>query len=119
MSIEIKEIVNRKYDGKQLVAFEYVVKNLQGHNGEPEELRIWFEKREPLEACMLTNNPVYEIYTIINDVVYRIYFVIPNTNMKLELIAATGLNMLKQKILEEISQKETICYSISDIIKDM
>lgn len=117
--INLNEITNRKYEGKEPISFEYVLKNLDGQNGTPQELRIWFEKVNPIEYNIPNNPPTYRVFTIINSVVYEKIFAMPKRNMELIMVVATGLNLLRLTIQEEIAYKEMVSYSIADIIKDM
>lgn len=119
--INLKEIENRKYNNttKEPMNFEYTIKGLEGPHGEEQELRVWFERVEPLIYGYDTNNPVYKIFTIINSVVYEKIFQMPKSGMTLEMVVATGLNILRYMFKEEASQKEMLSYTIADIIKDM
>lgn len=117
--ISLKEIENRKYNEKGPINFEYVLKGLDGPHGESQELRIWFEKVNPETYGILTNNPTYKIFTIIDSAVYEKIFAMPKSGMPLEMVVATGLTILKLHILEEVRYKEMLAYTIADIIKDM
>lgn len=119
MAINRKEIENKKYNGMNLLSFEYTVKDLQGPHGESQEMRVWFEKVNPADYGMMTNSPVYKIFTIINDIVYQKVFAMPKAGMPLEMVVATGLNMLRLVFQEEAAYKEMLNYTIADIIKDM
>lgn len=117
--INLKEIENRKYDGKEPVSFEYTVKGLQGPHGEIQQLRVWFERVNAEDYGMITNNPVYKVFTFIGDVVYQEIYGMPKSGMPLELVVATGLNLLRVTFQEEAAYKEMVNYTIADIIRDM
>lgn len=118
--IELKEIENRKYIGKDLVSFEYTIKGLEGPHGETQELRVWFEKVNPQEFDEeIITKPGYKIFTIVEGIVYERIFQMPRSNMNLELVVATGLNQLKWIFQTEAEYKVMLGYTISDIIKDM
>lgn len=121
MSISLKEIENRKYNDttKEPMSFEYIIKNLEGPHGETQELRVWFERVQPEDYKMITNNPTYKVFTIINFVVYEQIFSMPRKGMPLELVVATGLNGLRFVFQEEAAQKEMISYTIAEITKGM
>ena len=121
MAINIKDIINRKYSEtlKALISFEYVIKDLEGPHGEPQELRVWFERVKPEDYGLDENKPAYEIYTIVNDVVYRKVFGMPKSGMSLEMVVASGLVLLGTIFKEEAAQKEMLSYTIADIVKDM
>lgn len=117
--INIKEIVNRKYEGKELVNFEYIIKGIEGPNGEEKELRVWFEKVNPEVYGIINDKPTYKVFTIDDGKVYEKIYIIPKSNMSLEMVVATGLNQLKWIFQTEAAHKEILSYTISDIIKDM
>lgn len=119
--INIKEIVNRKCDveTKETIAFEYILKGLEGPHGETQELRIWFERVKPEDYGMITNHPTYKVFTIIDSVVYEKIYGMPKSGMSLMMVAATGLNLLRSSIQEELAYKEMLGYTILDVIKDM
>lgn len=119
MAVNLKDIENRKYDGKDLMSFEYIVKDLQGLHGETQELRVWFERINPQMCGIDTNNPTYKVFTIDDDKVYKKLYIMPKSGMPLELVVATGLNQLKCMFQTEAEHKEILSYTISDIIKDM
>lgn len=119
MAINLKEIENRKYDGKEPVSFEYTVKDLQGPNGETQVLRVWFEKLNPQLHNIDTNNPVYKVFTFVDSVVYEKIYIMPKSGMSLELVVATGLNQLRCIFQTEASYKEMLNYTIADIIRDV
>lgn len=119
MAINLKEIENRKYEGKEPISFEYIIKGLEGPHGEPKELRVWFEKVNSEEYGLLVGKPVYKVFTIIDSIVYEKIYQMPKSDMSLELVVATGLNVLRAAILEEIAFKETLNYTILDIVKGM
>lgn len=117
--INLKEIENRKYDEKELVSFEYTIKNLQGPHGETHQRRVWFEKVNAEDYGMRTNNPTYKVFMIIDSVVYEKIYQMPKPKMSLELVVATGLNLLRGTFQAEAAYKEMLNYTILDVIKDM
>lgn len=119
MAINLKEIENRKYNGKEPVSFEYTIKGLDGPHGETQEMRVWFEKVKPEMYGLDVNKPAYEVFTFVGDVVYRKIFGMPKAGMPLEMVVATGLNLLRVTFQEETTYKEMVSYTIADIIKDM
>lgn len=119
MGISLKEIENRKYDGNVPVRFEYTVKGLDGPHGETQEMRIWFESVNPLAYGLLVGKPAYKVFTIIDSVVYEKIFQMPKSEMSLEMVVATGLNLLRVTFQEEAAYKEMVNYTIAEIIKDM
>lgn len=121
MGISIKDIENRKYDSesKETISFEYTIKGLEGSHGEPQEMRVWFEKVNPQTYGMQTTNPTYKVFTFIDTVVYEKIFAMPKSGMSLMMVVATGLNLLRRTFFEEAEYKEMIAYIIADITKDM
>ena len=119
--ISLKEIENRKYNDttKEPIYFEYTIKGLQGSQGEEEELRVWFERVQPEVYGIQTNFPTYKIFTIIRGTVCEQIYSMPKKGMTLEMVVATGLNLLRMVFQEEASYKEMLSYTISDIVKDM
>lgn len=119
--INQKEIINRKYDEetKETISFEYVLKGLDGPHGETQELRVWFERLNNREYGLDPIKPAYKVFTIINSVVYENVFAMPKSNMGLDMVIATGLTTLRMQILEEIRYKETLTYTMYDVVKDM
>ena len=119
MGISLKEIENRKYDGKELMSFEYTVKDLEGPHGETQVLRVWFERINPQMCGIETNNPTYKVFTIDDDKVYQKLYIMPKSGMPLELVGATGLNQLRSIFQTEAGHKEMLSYTIAEIIRDM
>lgn len=119
MAIKLKEIENRKYDGNEPVSFEYTVKDLDGPHGETQEMRVWFEKVNAETYGMQTNNPCYKVFTFIDSMVYEKIFGMPKSGMPLEMVVATGLNLLRFTFQEEARYKEMLNYTIAEIVKDM
>lgn len=120
MAIYLKDIINRKYDSNRYpVVFEYVIQNLQGPHGETQEMRVWFEKVKPEVYGLDINRPTYEVYTFIDDTVYRKIYQMPKSGMPLNLIVATGLNILRFTFQEQAAYREMLSYTIADITKDM
>lgn len=119
MAINLKEIENRKYDGNEPVSFEYTVKGLDGPHGEPQEMRVWFERTNPDKYGLDITKPTYEVFTFIDDVVYRKVFGMPKNGMPLEMVVATGLNLLRFALQDEVSYKQMVGIAIMDVIKDM
>ena len=117
--ISPKDVVNRTYDGKVLVAFEYVVKNIDGPNGEAQSLRVWFDKVQ-MPGQEISEGKVYRVFTIIgNNEVYEQVFEMPKYNMAIEMIVAYGLNTLKLILQSEVSYKSMLDFTIGEVIKDM
>lgn len=119
MTINIKEIENRKYDGKEPVSFEYIIKELEGPHGESQEMRVWFEKVNPEVYGLEPYRPTYKVFTFIDSMVYEKIFQMPKSGMPLEMVVATGLNLLRFTFQKEVAYKEMLSYTIADIIKDM
>lgn len=123
MAIKLNEIENRKYIGRELINFEYVIKDLQGPHGETQELRIWFEKisSELAERVYGLNpdKPAYDMYTIVDDKIYRKIFGMPKNGMPLEMVVASGLVLLGTMFKEEAANREMLSFTIADIVKDM
>lgn len=119
MAINLKEIENRKYNDNIPVSFEYTVKGLDGPHGETQEMRVWFEKVNTEAYGLDVTKPAYKVFTIIDSVVYEKIFAMPKTGMSLELVVATGLNLLRFTFQEEAAYKEMLSYTIADITKDM
>lgn len=119
--VKMKEIINRKIDSetKETVAFEYVLKGLEGPYGEEQELRVWFEKLKPEKYALQVNKPVYRVFTIIGDELYDKNFTMPKQGMGLDMVVATGLTVLRLMLQDEIAYKEMISYTMADITKDM
>lgn len=117
--IGLKDIVNRVYENNEAVKFEYEVCGLSGHHGEKQSLRVWFEKVDPLAYGLFVGKPVYKMFTFIDGMVYEKVYQMPKAGMNLEMVVATGLNLLVLMFREEIAYKEMISYTISDIVKDM
>lgn len=117
--IEMKELVNRRYLGTDLIQFEYVVEKLPGPQGTETSQRIWFERINPQDYMIASNGPAYIAKTILGNHVYQTVFGTPKPGMPITLVAAMGLNYLKEEILNEINFKEVLCYTISDITRNM
>lgn len=117
--VDRKLIENRKYEDKEPVAFEYTIFGLQGPNGEQQSLRVWYEKVEAENVGMITNNPVYKVFTFIGTEVYQQIYQLPTMNMTLEQIVAFGLIMIQARLKEEVQYKSLLDFLIGDIVKDV
>lgn len=112
--INQKEIVNRVYEDKVPVAFEYVVENVDGPKGEKQRLRVWFEKLSDDKS-----DRAYKVFTIIGMSVYEYPFTMPKQNMPIEMVVAYGLNVLKYLLQDEANYKEMLSFTIGEVTKDM
>lgn len=113
--ITSKDIINRRYDGKECIGFTYnlIVEN---EKGKLEELPCYYRKlaEKYWEVTMITKK------VNINELkAYNQEYTIPTNSITLEMIAAMGLKYIQYVLQEEIQMKSMIDFCIGDSISGM
>lgn len=115
--IKLKELVNRVYDGKDCIRFEYEVVQ---RDGEKESscfiARYWREKDVPVQWSMQVVIPGNRDC---DCQVYTFDYVLPREKMDLALIAAIGLRYFQLRLKEDIQKKTAWDFSLGEVLHDM
>lgn len=106
--LDLKQLVNRIYKGKECVGFDFELTNEKGEQllearyaliGENEwQMRIVFDRTRDADSQ-----------------VYTFGYVMPKSGLPLTLIAATGLRYFQLYLKEEIRTKQMIDFSIGTV----
>lgn len=110
--LDLKQLVNRIYKGKDCVAFDYELTNEKGEQmlqaryaliGTNEwQMRIVFDRTRDADSQ-----------------VYTFGYVMPKSGLPLPLIAATGLRYFQLYLKEEIQTKQLIDFGIGEVVEGM
>lgn len=115
--IKAKDLLRRKYDGKDCVGFDCEVDTERMG-----EIDIRFRKLKRIEfpgyyeawrveTSMSTDKVLPHVYTI--------SYTLPKSGLPLELIAATGINYIMDVIREDMRAKEELMFSLNEMVKGM
>lgn len=102
--IKLKELRNRKYNGKECVAFEYDVIDNDLPQEQPLCFTAMFRRNGELKT-LWTMQVVIPRDQSWDSQVYTIEYVLPKADMHLETVAAVGLKYFQMKLQEEIQKK--------------
>lgn len=112
--LTMKSLENRVYSGKQLIGFDYTLRN-------DEKQRV-FEarfRRDENDALVWNIQVVLDRTQFTDSQVYNIAYQLPKPGMNLELVAAIGLRYLQNVFKEEVQAKSMIDFMLGDVTKDM
>ena len=111
--IKFKDLQNKIYDDKECVRFEYEIKADEKH-------KIIATFRRLKSGSAEWNMQVIFLRTRDKDSeVYNFGYVMPRSDLPLELIAATGLRYFQLYLKEEIQMKSNLDFEIGNIISGM
>lgn len=111
--IELKDLENRVYRNKSCTEFSYGIKNEKGE----EILKARFIKGGLMNQWNL--RIVIDRTRDADSQVYNFGYVMPKSNLPLELIAATGLRYFQMYLKEEIQKKSELDFALGEVIKGM
>ena len=111
--ITLKDLQNRIYSGKQCTGFDYIVKNEKDETQFEARFRAGAEKNEWNVKIILDRTRDKD-----SDV-YNFGYIMPKSNLPLELIAATGLKYFQLYLKEEIQTKSEYDFMLGDVLKGM
>lgn len=118
--LKLKELVNRVYDGKDCVRFEYEVLDVDRTATDPKRncfvARYQKSKEDSKQWRMQVVLPRDRDC---DSQVYTFDYVLPKEGMELVLIAAIGLKYFQMRIKEEIQQKSDWDFVLGALLKDM
>lgn len=113
MMIELKDLENRVYRNKSCIEFSYSIKNEKGE----EILKVRFNKQGLENQWNL--RIIIDRTRDADSQVYNFGYVMPRSNLPLELIAATGLRYFQMHLKEEIQKKSELDFALGEAIKGM
>lgn len=106
--VDRKDIKAREYEGKDLVAFKYVVEVEE--DAEVKKFNVYFSK---------VNSRTWKVVMLdpFDDVTASNFEVM--SDMPLELICARGLVMIHSKILDMIEKCQPFLFTVSELVSGM
>lgn len=115
MAIDRKELISRKYDGKDCIGFEYEL-GVENERGQIIPQSFYFKRlvEKYWEVTMVSKNNSYGELRA-----YSVEYIIPTNQMSLEMVAATGLRNIQAILQAEIQHKSIIDFCIGDAIASM
>lgn len=111
--IKLKDLSNRVYSGKICSEFSYVLKD---NKGKPKFRADFAKGHEENE---------WQMHIVLNRTrdadsqVYTFGYIMPKSNLPLELIAATGLKYFQLYLKEEIQTKSEYDFMLGDVLNGM
>lgn len=112
--LTLKDLDNRVYSDKICSEFSY---NLKDDKGKP-KFRANFvrsqEDENEWQMCIVLNRT-----RDADSQVYTFGYIMPKSNLPLELIAATGLKYFQLYLKEEIQTKSEFDFMLGDVLKGM
>ena len=111
--LKLKDLKNRVYNGRECVRFEC---NIMMDKDSKQEIEAVFKKVALTEWRM----QILIDGTRDKDTeVYNFRYIMPRSNLPLELIAATGLKYFQLYIKEEVQAKSNLDFELGNILQGM
>lgn len=111
--LKLKDLKNRVYNGRECVRFEC---NIMMDKDSKQEIEAVFKKVALTEWRM----QILIDGTRDKDTeVYNFSYIMPRSNLPLELIAATGLKYFQLYIKEEVQLKSNLDFELGNILQGM
>ena len=111
--MELRDLINRKYEDKQCTYFEYVVEDKEGMH-----VPFYFT-RDPNDDLGWRMLVVLGKTSISSHQVYEFNYRIFTKSMPLENVAAVGLRFFQHALKEEIQSKCSMDFTIGEITAGM
>lgn len=111
--LKLKDLDNRVYSGKICSEFSYILKD---DKGKPKFRANFARGQEENEWQMRI---VLDRTRDADSQVYTFRYIMPKSNLPLELIAATGLKYFQLYLKEEIQTKSEYDFMLGDVLKGM
>lgn len=111
--LTLKDLNNRVYSGKICSEFSYNLKDEKGN----QKLKANFcrgKEENEWQMCIVLDRTRYA-----DSQVYTFGYIMPKSNLPLELIAATGLKYFQLYLKEEIQTKSEYDFMLGDVLKGM
>ena len=111
--LKLKDLKNRVYNGRECIRFEC---NIMMDKDSKQEIEAVFKK------VALTE---WRLQILIDGTrdkdteVYNFRYIMPKSNLPLELIAATGLKYFQLYIKEEVQAKSNLDFELGNILQGM
>lgn len=116
--IALKQLINRQYEGKKPVEFEYRLDLGKDENSKPITTSFVFQ-RASVESNVWMMKTQFNRTANSDTQCYYIGFEMPRDNLPLELICATGLRYFKLQMQQEIQFRSNIDFSIGAVTEGM
>lgn len=111
--LELKDLENRIYSGKQCVGFDYILKD---EKGKPQFEARFRPGAQNNEWCMTI---VLDRTRDADSQVYSFDYIMPKSGLPIGLIAATGLKYFQLYLKEEIQTKSGYDFALGEILRGM
>lgn len=108
----LKDLENRVYSGKQCIRFECSVPIDKEHK----VLATFKRMEDPNEWNMQI---IFDRTRDKDSEVYNFGYIMPKSNLPLELIAATGLKYFQLYIKEEVQVKSNLDFELGNLLQGM
>lgn len=116
--IKSNELVNRKYDGKNPVGFDYWLDIGTDEKVQPIRICVTFIQMQDIKTSWLLKTQ-FERTGIADTQCYYINYDMPREHLPLELICATGLRYLMMQMQDEIQTRSNVIFAISTTTEGM
>lgn len=120
--IKLSDLVHRDYEGRECVAFDYYVK-LDDEDVFVSNIRVSFTKIPNTNAGPVSLNiwlvQTYYMHDDGEEFCYTLSFNMERKDTKLEDIAARGLYLLMNGVVQKIVCLQRIQFAISDVVGDV
>lgn len=111
--LTLKDLDNRVYSGKTCSEFSYSLKDEKGQT----KLKANFWRGQEQNEWQM--RIVLDRTRDADSQVYTFGYIMPKSNLPLELIAATGLKYFQLLLKEEIQAKSEYDFALGDVLKGM
>ncbi len=111
--LTLKDLDNRVYSDKTCSEFSYSLKDEKGQTKLKANFWRGWEENEWQMRIVLdrTRDADSQVYTFV--------YIMPKSNLPLELIAATGLKYFQLQLKEEMQAKSEYDFELGDVLKGM
>lgn len=110
--MQLKELENRVYSGKQCIRFEYTIEGLADGGKQSFIFTRLDGSINSWNARMIIDRTQYQ-----DTQIYNISFDMPKANTTLELVCETGLTFFKMIISDEVQKKSELEFAIGEVVR--
>ena len=111
--LSLRDLKNRVYSGKQCMRFECVLM------AEDKPIIAAFERKKSVESNEWNMRVIIDRTRDKDSDVYNFGYIMPRSDLPLELIAATGLKYFQLYLREEVQTKSLMEFSIGEMLEGM
>ena len=111
--LSLGDLKNRVYSGKQCMRFECMFM------AEDKPIIAAFERKKSVESNEWNMRVIIDRTRDKDSDVYNFGYIMPRSDLPLELIAATGLKYFQLYLREEVQTKSLMEFSIGEMLEGM